>query len=171
MNSINLVDEKGNRIGSIEKLEAHRTGELHEAFSVFVFNKNKELLLQKRNVNKYHSGGLWSNTCCSHPEFNESIEYAIHRRLKEEVGFDCELKLAYSFIYKVNLENNLIENELDYVYIGQYNGNIYPNKQEVSECKWIKLDELERDIKQNPNSYTEWFKIILNNKNIIDYVD
>lgn len=167
---INLVDENGNRIGSVEKLGAHKSGVLHEAFSIFVFNKNKELLLQQRNPSKYHSGGLWSNTCCSHPKENEDLEVAIHRRLKEEMGIDCDLVELFTFTYKVTLENNLVENEFDHVFVGSYDGVPSPDPEEVSEYKWIKIDDLKNDIENNPHLYTAWLKIIMNNQTFLTNV-
>lgn len=161
---INLVNKTGKRIGHIDKLEAHVKGKLHEAFSIFVFNNNHELLLQRRALHKYHSGGLWTNTCCSHPRVNEQLESAVHRRLKEEMGFDCTLEKRQSFIYKAEgLANNLIEHELDYVFVGyiEETTKIIPNKDEVCEYKWMKQSELEKDIKRSPEKYTEWLKIIV----------
>jgi len=150
-------------------LEAHKSGVLHEAFSIFVFNKNKELLLQRRNPAKYHSGGLWSNTCCSHPKENENLRVAVHRRLQEEMGIDCDLTELFTFTYKVELENNLTENEFDHVFIGHSDKEARPNSDEVSEYKWIKIAELKRDIENNPTLYTEWLKIIMNNQAFLNY--
>lgn len=165
-NIINLVNKLGERIGKINKLEAHIDGKLHEAFSIFIFNTKKELLIQQRAREKYHSGGLWSNTVCSHPNFNEEIELTVHRRLNEEMGFDCKLKEVFSFLYKAeHLANNLIENEFDHVFIGHINKiKIKPNLNEICDYKWVSLDNLRRDIKTNPKRYTERFKIILNSK-------
>jgi isopentenyl-diphosphate delta-isomerase len=161
--NINIVNEQGERIGSVEKIEAHVNGVLHEAFSIFVFNSNEELLLQRRNIEKYHSGGLWTNTCCSHPRVGEDINKATHRRLFEEMGFDCELKEMFSFLYKAEkLANNLIEHEFDHVFVGYVeNVNILPDENEVCEYAWIKISELKKDIVMNPQKYTEWFKIIM----------
>jgi len=171
--NINIVNEQGKRIGSVEKLEAHVKGVLHEAFSIFVFNSNKELLLQRRNVEKYHSGGLWTNTCCSHPRIGEDMDKAIHRRLFEEMGFDCELKEEFSFLYKAEkLANDLIEHEFDHVFIGQVEKvNISPDKDEVCEYKWIKISELKKDIDANPLKYTEWFKIIMGSQEFNNIVN
>ncbi len=167
---INLVDKEGNRIGTVEKLEAHKSGVLHEAFSIFIFNKNTELLLQRRNPAKYHSGGLWSNTCCSHPKENENLRVAIHRRLQEEMGIDCDLEELFTFMYKVELENGLVENEFDHVFIGNSDEEPHPNFEEVSEYKWIKIAELKKDIENNPTLYTEWLKIIMNNQTFLNNV-
>lgn len=156
-----VVDEYDNVIEPIEKIDAHRKGVLHRAFSIFIFNSNNQLLLQKRNQSKYHSGGLWTNSCCGHPKYNEILEDAVHRRLKEEMGFNCELTEKLSFIYKANLENNLIENEFDHVFIGKYDGEIVPNVDEVEDFKWINIDEVKLDVVNNPHKYTYWFKYII----------
>lgn len=157
-----LVDEDGNEVGVEEKIKAHKEGKLHRAFSIFIFNSRGELLLQKRARDKYHSGGLWSNTCCSHPKPGESLEHAAHRRLREEMGFDCDLKEAFHFIYKANLNNGFTEWELDHVFIGRYDGEVKPNPNEVEDWRWININDLEDDIKRNPNKYTVWFKIAFN---------
>ncbi|HPN67199.1 MAG TPA: isopentenyl-diphosphate Delta-isomerase [bacterium] len=162
--NINLVNESGVRIGSIEKLAAHVEGKLHEAFSIFVFNNDHDLLLQRRAFDKYHSGGLWTNTCCSHAHVGEKIGNAVHRRLVEEMGFDCELTMNFNFLYKTNqLTNNLIEHEFDYVFSGLVTEkiDITPNPAEVCDFKWISIDNLLNDVSLNPTAYTEWLKIIL----------
>ena len=156
-----LVDQDDNVIGSMDKLEAHQKGLLHRAFSIFVFNSNNELLIHKRAMGKYHSEGLWTNTCCSHPMPGESIIEAAHRRLKQEMGFDCEMKNVFSFIYDVALENELIEHELDHVVIGRFNGEPVLNLEEASEFKWESLDKIIDDIKLKPEEFTYWFKVIL----------
>jgi len=153
-----LVDEKDREVGVMEKIEAHRKGLLHRAFSIFVFNSKGELLLQKRARTKYHSAGLWSNTCCSHPRPGESVLEAAHRRLKEEMGFDCELKVVDKLIYSVEFENGLKENEYDYLIIGFWEGEPKPNPEEVEEWKWVSLEEVKEDIRKNPEKYTYWFK-------------
>lgn len=161
---INLVNKKGIRIGAIDKLEAHKQGKLHEAFSILIFNKNRELLIQRRALNKYHSGGLWTNTCCSHPKVNEELKAAVRRRLKEEMGFNCNLKKIDSVIYKTKkLNNNLIEYEFDHIFIGNTKKEIpiLANKNEVCEYKWIKISDLKNKIRTNPQNFTEWFKIII----------
>lgn len=158
-----LVDENDQEIGTMEKQEAHEKGLLHRAFSVFVFNENKELLLQQRALTKYHSAGLWTNTCCSHPRIGETIEKAAHRRLMEEMGFDCELSTKTSFIYKAAFENGLTEHEFDHVLVGSFNGEINFNPTEVKNFKWINLEELQIDLFQNNQNYTAWFKIIFDN--------
>lgn len=156
-----LVNSNDKEIGKEEKMKAHRKGLLHRAFSVFVFNKKGELLLQRRALTKYHTPGLWANTCCSHQRLGEQTIDAGHRRLQEEMGFDCDLKEVYSFIYKVEFEPNLWEHEYDHVLIGGYEGEINPNPDEVEEFKWISVNDLEIDVKENSDKYTPWFKIIL----------
>lgn len=156
-----LVDANDNQIGIMEKQEAHEKALLHRAFSIFVFNDNDELLLQQRAFNKYHSSGLWTNTCCGHPRPGENILQAAHRRLFEEMGFDCQLEQRHKFIYKAQFENGLTEHELDYILTGNYRNEININKDEVSGYKWVRLEWLQQDLQQNPQHYTEWFKIIL----------
>jgi isopentenyl-diphosphate delta-isomerase len=153
-----LVNENDKEIGAEEKIKAHHEGKLHRAFSIFVFNSKGRLLLQRRAKSKYHSGGLWTNTCCSHPRPGESLERAIHRRLKEEMGFDCELKEIFSFTYKAKLDNNLFENEYDHVFMGKFDGNPTPNTEEVDEWKWVNLKELKKDIQKNPDNYSYWLR-------------
>ena len=156
-----LVDPKGREIGTQEKMQAHRDGKLHSAFSIFIFNAVGELLLQKRARTKYHSGGLWTNTCCSHPRPGESYHSAARRRLNEEMGFDCELTGLFSFIYHAQLDNSLFEHELDHVFIGHYNGQPIPNLDEVDDWKWMNIRALKQDIRENPENYTYWFKLTL----------
>ncbi|MEC7247145.1 MAG: isopentenyl-diphosphate Delta-isomerase [Bacteroidota bacterium] len=155
-----LVDKNDTQIGLMSKLDAHKKGILHRAFSVFVLNNNNEIMLQKRAYNKYHSGGLWTNTCCSHQREGENTIEAGKRRLLEEMGFETELKIITSFIYKVEFENGLTEHELDYLLIGKYLKSPVINKQEVADWKWMKVELIADDIKLNPNNYTSWFKII-----------
>ena len=162
MEKIIRVDEFDNEIGTMEKMEAHRKGLLHRAFSVLLFNSRGELLLQKRAKNKYHSGGLWTNTCCSHPLPHESIQEAARRRLKQEMGIDLLPTFAFKFIYKTNLDQSLIEHEFDHVYIGVFDGIPMINKDEVEEWKFMNLNSLRKDINQFPESYTTWFKMIIN---------
>jgi isopentenyl-diphosphate delta-isomerase len=148
-------------IGTEEKLKAHREAKLHRAFSIFIFNAVGELLLQKRAETKYHSGGLWTNTCCSHPRPDETLHCAARRRLNEEMGFDCELTALFSFIYYAELENNLSEHELDHVFVGCYDGQPSPNPDEVDDWKWMGTEKLKRDVGENPDHYTYWFKLVL----------
>lgn len=156
-----LVDESNKAVGIDDKLIAHIKGSLHRALSVFIFNNKDQLLIQKRSNDKYHSAGLWSNTCCSHPRPKEDVLVAAHRRLREEMGFDCELKEIFLLKYKVKLENDLFENECDHVFIGRSDKNPRPNPNEVSDFKWMTAKELEEEIKKSPNNYTYWFKIAL----------
>lgn len=153
-----IVDRSDNEIGAGEKIKVHLEGKLHRALSVFIFNADDELLLQKRVLDKYHSGGLWSNTCCSHPSPGEPIEKAAHRRLKEEMGFDCDLKEVFSFIYHVKFDNDITEHEFDHVFIGKFDEPPEPNPEEVSDWKWVGLEELKQDIKRNPANYTYWLR-------------
>lgn len=156
-----LVDEQDNDIGVMEKLQAHQEGLLHRAFSIFIFNDKNELLLQQRAITKYHSAGLWTNTCCSHPRPNETIKDAANRRLFEEMRMSCDLKIKTNFIYKTPFENGLTEHELDYVLIGNTNQNPIINKEEVASYKWLSVSDIKKDIVSNPNHYTSWFKIAL----------
>ena len=155
-----LVDEQDNELGLMEKMEAHEKGLLHRAFSVFVLNSAGELMLQRRAKSKYHSGGLWTNTCCSHPRNGENVEDAAHRRLEEEMGFDCSLTKLLDFIYRAKLDKGLIEHEFDHVYLGFYDGEPRLNLEETDKWKWVDLKWLAGDIEMHPEIYTEWFKII-----------
>lgn len=155
-----LIDENDTELGVMEKQEAHIKGVLHRAFSVFIFNNSGEMLLQQRASQKYHSPLKWTNACCSHPRKNETYPQAAHRRLQEELGFDCELKEKFSFVYKAEVGQGLIEHELDHVFIGNYQEEIHFNKEEVNAVKWMAFSELISDLKNNPKDYTEWFKII-----------
>ena len=154
-----LVDENDNQVGVMPKLEAHQKGLLHRAFSVFIFNSKYELLLQKRASSKYHSGGLWTNTCCSHPREGEEILDAANRRLIEEMGIETSLRKVHDFIYKAELDNDLTEHEFDHVFYGIYNEDPIINKDEADDFKWIDMDSLNEDIKKNGDNYTIWFKI------------
>ncbi|MCP4366819.1 MAG: isopentenyl-diphosphate Delta-isomerase [Deltaproteobacteria bacterium] len=155
-----LVDKKDSVCGSMEKYEAHMKGKLHRAFSVFVINDNRQILLQKRAVKKYHSAGLWSNTCCSHPKPGEDINLAAKRRLMEEMGFDCRLSKQFSFIYKATLNNQLTEHEFDHIFFGRYNKDPCPNPSEVAEWKWMDIQMVSNDLKKNKTTYTYWFSHI-----------
>ena len=163
-----LVDENDKQIGTEEKLKAHQNANLHRAFSIFVFNDKGQLLLQQRALNKYHSAGLWTNTCCSHPRPDEETINAAHRRLKEEMGFDCELVEIFSFKYKTVFDNGLTENEFDHVFLGTYNNNPIPNLLEANAYKWVDIKWLEQDIKNNETIYTVWLKICF--KKIFNYI-
>ncbi|MGJ5642290.1 isopentenyl-diphosphate Delta-isomerase [Formosa sp. S-31] len=155
-----LVDENDMPIGHMSKLEAHEKGVLHRAFSVFVFNDKDELMLQQRALDKYHTPGLWTNTCCSHQREGESNIEAGRRRLQEEMGFVTALEETTSFIYKSPFENGLIEHEYDHILIGYYNDEPKINPEEVADWKWMSLKDVQEDIKLRPEIYTSWFKII-----------
>jgi isopentenyl-diphosphate Delta-isomerase len=160
MTDVILVDQQDRQIGTEEKMKAHENGgKLHRAFSVFVFNSEGKMLIQRRALTKYHCAGIWANTCCSHPFPGESLSDAAHRRLIEEMGFDCELREAFSFIYKANFENGLTEWEFDHVFVGRFDGEVKPDKEEVCEFEWVEPGQLKEDIEKNPKKYTEWFKI------------
>jgi isopentenyl-diphosphate delta-isomerase len=154
-----LVDKNDNELGIMEKQEAHVKGLLHRAFSVFIFNDKNELLLQRRAVNKYHSGGLWTNTCCSHPRQNEKTEDAAKRRLLEEMGMRSTLKKQFDFVYKAKLDNNLYEHEFDHVFFGFTNDLPIINPEEVEEYTYKTLEDIGNEMKAIPDKYTEWFKI------------
>lgn len=162
MDQVVLVNSKDEPLGTMEKLEAHHQGLLHRAFSVLIFNHKGELLIQKRAKHKYHCGGLWTNTCCSHQRLNEESIIAGKRRLQEEMGFTTELVSIGNFIYRVAFPNGLIEHELDHVLIGNYSEDPIPNKEEVEDWRYVPLETLNQDIKMNPNDYTYWFKEIIN---------
>lgn len=155
-----LVNEKDEQIGLMGKLEAHEKALLHRAFSVFVFNDENELMLQQRALGKYHSPGLWTNTCCSHQRDKESNIEAGKRRLQEEMGFVVDLQEAISFMYKAPFDNGLTEHEYDHVLLGKYNGEPEINKDEVASWKWMPLEAVKADIALHPDLYTEWFKVI-----------
>ncbi|MBX9850355.1 MAG: isopentenyl-diphosphate Delta-isomerase [Cytophagaceae bacterium] len=156
-----LVDEHDNELGVLDKLAAHRIGALHRAFSVFVFNSKGELLLQQRADDKYHSGGLWSNTCCSHPAKGEAIADAARRRLKEEMGFECEVFFKFIFSYRIEFENGLTEHELDHVYFGICDETPTPNSSEVKNWRYISLPKLQEELAQSPEKFTGWIRICL----------
>lgn len=155
-----LVDENDNQIGLMPKMEAHEKAVLHRAFSVFVFNDKNELMLQQRAMHKYHSPGLWTNTCCSHQRNGETNLEAGKRRLQEEMGFVTDLKESTSFIYKAPFDNGLTEHEYDHIMIGQYNRLPKINEDEVANWKWMSLEEVKSDMALHPELYTAWFKII-----------
>lgn len=164
-----LVDEKDNEVGTEEKIKAHKNGgKLHRAFSVFIFNSKGEFMLQQRAESKYHCGGLWTNTCCSHPRPGEVTEEAAHRKLEQEMGFDTELKELFSFIYRAEFGNKLTEHELDHVFVGFYESEPKPNPEEAESWKWIGIKDLQGDIRKNPDKYTPWFKIAL--KRVLKYI-
>ena len=159
-NEIALVNERDELIGVANKPEVHKKGLLHRAFSVFIFNSKGEMLLQQRVINKYHSGGLWSNACCSHPRPEEDILYAASRRLKEEMGFETPLEKVFDFIYKAELKNGLTEHEFDHVFTGEYDGRVTYNKKEVMDYSYKSMDELRDLLQQQSSQFTAWFQIV-----------
>ena len=164
---IAIVNNDDFIIGYEDKMKVHELGILHRAFSVFIFNDKNELLLQKRAANKYHSSSLWSNTCCSHLRLNERMEAAAILRLYIEMGIKCDLKFIKKFSYSIVLENNLIENEIDYIYFGWTNKNPNINPNEVSDYKWINVNELIDEIKFDHSKFTYWLKRIALNENVL----
>jgi len=154
-----LVNENDQETGTMDKMEAHRKGVLHRAFSIFIFDNDGRMLLQQRAPDKYHGAHLWTNACCSHPLPGEKVEEAATRRLEEELGFITPLKKIFSFVYRADVENDLIEHEFDHVFAGQFSGNIIPNKNEVADVKYMDMNEIRKDIDQNPDHFTSWFKI------------
>ncbi|MCP3867621.1 MAG: isopentenyl-diphosphate Delta-isomerase [Gammaproteobacteria bacterium] len=163
MTNVVLVDAQGRETGLGDKLEVHRSGDLHRAFSIFVFNNSGNLMLQRRAAGKYHSAGLWSNTCCSHPYPGESITAAAHRRLQQEMGFGCILQEVFNFTYRAEVGQGLTEHEYDHVFVGIYSGQPKPSQAEAQDWKWVSLPSLENDIEGNSDRYTSWFKLIMEN--------
>jgi isopentenyl-diphosphate delta-isomerase len=157
-----LVNTNDEELGTMEKMEAHRKAVLHRAFSVFIFNSKGELLLQQRAAEKYHCGGLWTNTCCSHPRLNEDVLDAAHRRLQEEMGLSETLTYGFSFIYRADFPNNLSEHEFDHVFFGESDLLPQPNPSEVADYKYISLQVLEKEIAAFPDRFSPWMKICLN---------
>ncbi|QCX54031.1 isopentenyl-diphosphate Delta-isomerase [Elizabethkingia sp. JS20170427COW] len=160
-----LVTPDDDELGLMGKLQAHQYGLLHRAFSVFLFNDEGKMLLQQRASCKYHSPNQWTNACCSHPREGETYQNAALRRLQEELGIHCDIEEKFHFIYKADVGNQLIEHELDHVFIGTYNGELNLNPEEVAAVRWISLEDLEKEVKEQPQHFTEWFKIILNEYN------
>ena len=159
-----LVDEDDNVVGEMEKMEAHRSGKLHRAFSIFILNKKGEMLLQQRALNKYHSAGMWTNACCSHPRPGEDILVAAKRRLKEEMGMETALIHKGKFVYKTienekGFENGLVEHELDHVFFGESGKDPKINKEEANAFKWVNLKELRKELKKTPWKFTFWFRV------------
>lgn len=153
------MDENDHAFGSAEKMEAHEKGLLHRAFSVFIFNSQGKMLLQQRALNKYHSPGLWSNACCSHPYPGQDTLLAAERRLRQELGFHTALKKVFDFTYNVSFENGLRENEYDHVFVGEYNGEVKANPKEVKAYLFKSMDEIKIELKRKPHAYTAWFLI------------
>jgi len=167
MEHVILVDGSDNELGTMEKIEAHEKGKLHRAFSILLFNSSGQLLLQKRSASKYHSAGLWTNTCCSHPLPGETMEEATRRKLFQEMGIDQQPSFAYKFIYKATLDNDLIEHECDHVFIGEFDGEPIINPQEVDDWRYMDMRTIRRDMASNSNQYTEWFKLIMNHPEMV----
>jgi isopentenyl-diphosphate Delta-isomerase len=159
METVILVDEFDNAIGEMEKMEAHEKGLLHRAFSIFLFNSSKQVLLQQRALKKYHSPGLWTNACCSHPRPNEDLKEAALRRLGEELNVVAPIEEVFSFTYHASFENGLIEHEYDHVFFGNYNGEIAYNTEEVMATEWYTIEEVEAMIEEAPLKLTPWFLI------------
>lgn len=171
MDEVILVDSNDNAIGKMEKMKAHIGAHLHRAFSIFLFNSNNELLIHQRAKSKYHSGGLWTNTCCSHPSPDESLDDATSRRLMEEMGMVANLKHMFHFTYKAELDKGLTEHEIDHVYFGHSDDIPKINTSEVEAWKYISMRNLEEDLILHPENYTAWFKIIFAKikKSILSY--
>lgn len=159
MEYVVLVDENDKETGLMEKMEAHREGFLHRAFSVFIFNDKGEMLIHQRALSKYHSPGLWTNACCSHPRHGEKPADAAHRRLMEEMGFDCDITPAFTFTYKAPVGQGLTEHEFDHVFTGTFNHIPRPNPDEVAAWKWVEIEALEKEMFLNPDVFTVWFRI------------
>jgi isopentenyl-diphosphate delta-isomerase len=161
MEQVILVDSRDNAIGTMEKYEAHHKGLLHRAFSILLFNSRGQLMLQQRAATKYHSAGLWSNTCCSHPQSDEALASAVKRRLRQEMEIEAPIHPLYKFIYRFEFSPDLVEHELDHVFYGETDAEPKLNKDEASAWCWVSWEELKRDIKDNKNAYTFWFKMIV----------
>lgn len=154
-----LVNANDEPIGVMEKMEAHQKGLLHRAFSVFIFDTKGNMLLQQRSAEKYHSAGLWTNACCSHPQPGEKTGEAAQRRLQEELGFTTELKEIFSFTYHAKLENELMEHEFDHVFAGEYENALHPNPHEVADYTYETMSKIKKELQSHPQKFTSWFKI------------
>jgi isopentenyl-diphosphate delta-isomerase len=154
-----LVNEADAPVGTMEKMEAHRKALLHRAFSVFIFNSRGEMLLQRRASGKYHSPGLWTNACCSHPRPGEETHSAASRRLAEEMGFTTRLEKLFDFTYRSEFDNGLTEFEFDHVFVGQYDADIHPDAAEVSDYCYQSLDEIKQGMEARPDHFTSWFHL------------
>lgn len=164
MEHVILVDQNDRAVGTCEKIEAHEKALLHRAFSVFIFNKKRETLLQKRWQGKYHSGGLWTNTCCGHPRPGENTLKGATRRLHEETGGSCDLEKSFAFTYRAPFDNGLTEHEYVHVFSGIFEGPFTPDPQEIEDLKWVSLEWIKEDILKHPQSYTQWFKLYFTEK-------
>lgn len=156
-----LVNEADEQLGLMEKMEAHEKGLLHRAFSVFIFNSRGKMLLQQRALSKYHSGGLWTNACCSHPFPGENTQVAAMRRLKEELGFTSALHKIFDFTYRSEFANGLIEHEFDHVFLGYYDGPVSPNPDEVEDYAFKDMEWIKQELHRNPAHFTSWFKLAM----------
>ncbi|PKP51845.1 MAG: isopentenyl-diphosphate delta-isomerase [Bacteroidetes bacterium HGW-Bacteroidetes-1] len=163
-----LVDRNDLELGLMKKMDAHINAMLHRAFSIFIFNSKGEMLLQQRALNKYHSPGLWTNTCCSHPRSGESLQQATSRRLLEEMGMHCEMNKAFDFIYKADVGQGLTEHEFDHVFIGYSDMSPVINKEEVENWKYVNIDAIKADMSKNPDIYTVWFRIAFDQ--LVNYI-
>ncbi len=159
MSKVVLVNENDEPQGVMDKMEAHQKGILHRAFSIFIFNSKGEMLIQQRALKKYHSGGLWTNACCSHPEPDEEVEVSAEKRLQEEMGFTTSLTKAFSFVYRTEFNNGLTEHEYDHVYFGNYESDVAPNADEVQDYCYMSAEAVANSIESHPQKYTSWFKI------------
>jgi isopentenyl-diphosphate delta-isomerase len=166
-----LVDENDGEVGTLEKQRAHAEGRLHRALSVFVLNARGEMLLQRRAAAKYHSAGLWTNTCCSHPRPGERVDHAARRRLREEMGIDCDLSPAFAFTYRADVGGGLAEHEFDHVFLGRWNGEPRPDEDEVDQWRWVSLPDVEREVADDPAAFTPWFRIVLRREEWARHLD
>lgn len=155
-----LVDENDAELGTLEKQRAHAEGRLHRALSVFVMNSQGEMLLQQRAAAKYHSGGLWTNACCSHPRPGEDVQAAAHRRLREEMGIECPLEPAFAFTYRAEVGGGLVEHEFDHVFLGRFDGEPAPAADEVDAWRWAPVDLLADEVADAPEQFTPWFRVV-----------
>lgn len=171
MEQVILVDPQDREIGAMEKMEAHKKGVLHRAFSILLFNSKGEMLLQKRAGSKYHSPGLWTNTCCSHPKPGESMRDATARKLMQEMGIASYTAFRFKFMYRAELEAGLVEHEIDHVFTGTFDGMPVINKQEVEDWKFTPVGELKQDISTNPDRYTFWFRKILDHPDLREFMN
>lgn len=155
-----LVDENDAEVGTLEKQRAHQEGRLHRAFSVFVLNSRGEMLLQRRAAAKYHSPGLWTNTCCSHPRPGEPVDAAARRRLREEMGIDCALTPLFAFTYRAQVGPGLVEHEYDHVFVARHDGDPAPSPDEVDGWRWVPVDQVAREVREHPDAFTPWFRVV-----------
>lgn len=160
-NKVVLVDENDQPIGEMDKMEAHEKGILHRAFSIFILNSKGEMLIHQRANKKYHGGGLWTNACCSHPQWGEDIKESAEQRLQFEMGLQCNLKKVFAFVYHTPVENDLIEHEYDHVLVGYTDLLPIPNADEVENYQWIERSDLLKKVTDQPDLFTYWFRMAL----------